>query len=117
METVKQMELWSNLGSHGHYLLTLVDTCVFSLALKPGIMKFWIEVEFNLEGNDKSTPQTMGFLTNVHVLRTSGGNLVILAWRGDEIFCGLFQNWVNLDFILNLTLKVLVNRPTKQERS
>ena len=31
---------------------------------------------------------------------------MILAYTGDELWCGQGQNWVNLDFKLNLILKV-----------
>ena len=45
---------------------------------------------------------------------TSGPNLVILAWMGDELWCGQAQNWVNFYFKLNLTLIVKVDCCPKQ---
>ena len=47
MEIVKQSELWSSLGGHGYYVFTLV-VCVFTLIVKPGIVKFLLK--FDLEG-------------------------------------------------------------------
>ena len=38
---------------------------------------------------------------------TSSPNLVILAWTGDELWCGQPQNGVNFDFKINLTPKTI----------
>ena len=53
-------------------------------------------------------PQTMGFLTKVYCT-----NLVVLARIDDELWCGQAQNGINSNFKLNLTLKVKVDRSTK----
>ena len=45
---------------------------------------FDYEVKFDLQG--QSPPKTMGILTKV--FNTYGPNLVILAWKGDELSCG-----------------------------
>ena len=58
-------------------------------------------------------PQTIGILTKIFC--TSGPNLVVLAWTGDELSRGKAINGVNFDFeSKNLTLKVKVNHPQKQ---
>ena len=49
METVKQSGPWSSLGSHGHYVFTLV-VCVFTLVVIAGMMKIWLLVKFDIDG-------------------------------------------------------------------
>ena len=44
------------------------------------------EIKLNLNYQDRSTPKVIAILTNVFC--TSGPNLVILAWTGDELSCG-----------------------------
>ena len=98
METVKQSEPWSNLGRHGYYVFTLVDVdfeispdtpqcgCVFILMLKSGILKFWFQVIFDLEGHSQLPPKTIGILTKV--ICTCGPKLAILAWIGHSLLLG-----------------------------
>ena len=83
---------------------------VFQVVVKPEILTF--EVKFHLEGQGQSPSKSIGISTNVFL--TSGPNLVILAWMGDELWCRQAQNEVNLDFHLNLTLKVMVDHSTNQ---
>ena len=59
----------------------------------------------------QSTPKIIRILTKVFCI--SGPNLVILAWLEDTLLHRQALNGVNLDFKLNLTLKVKVNRLTK----
>ena len=47
--------------------------------------------KLNLTSQAQSIPITMGILTKV--LCTSGPNLVVLAWTGDEFLCGQAQNF------------------------
>ena len=54
------------------------------------------ENKLNLTCQAQSTPKTIGILTKVFC--TSGPNLVVLAWTGDELSHGETQNWVNFDF-------------------
>ena len=54
------------------------------------------ENKFNLTCQAQSTPKTIGILTKVFC--TSGRNLVVLAWTGDELSLGQAQNGVNFDF-------------------
>ena len=54
------------------------------------------ENKFNLTCQAQSTPKTIGILTKVFC--TSGPNLVVLAWMGDELSLGQAQNEVNFDF-------------------
>ena len=48
-------------------------------------------------------PKTIGILTNVFC--TSGPNLVILAWMGDELWCKQAPNGVTFDFDLKFDLE------------
>ena len=54
------------------------------------------ENELNLTCQAQSTPKTMGVLAKVFC--TSGPNLVVLAWMGDELSHRQAQNVVNFDF-------------------
>ena len=54
------------------------------------------ENKFNLTCQAQSTPKTIGILTEVFC--TSGLNLVVLAWMGDELSLGQAQNGVNFYF-------------------
>ena len=54
------------------------------------------ENKFNLTCQAQSIPKTIGILTKVFC--TSGPNLVVLAWTGDELSLGQAQNGVNCDF-------------------
>ena len=47
---------------------------------------FYFEVKFDLEIQGQLTPKTIGILTKV--FRSSGPNLVILAWTGDKLSRG-----------------------------
>ena len=54
------------------------------------------ENKLNLTCHAQSTPKTIGILTKVFC--TSGPNLVVLAWTGDELSGGKAQNGVNFDW-------------------
>ena len=60
---MQQSGPWSSLDSHGYNVFALVVGCVFHLVAKPPY-------------------PAIGTLTNVFC--TSGPNLVILAWMGDD---------------------------------
>ena len=45
--------------------------------------KFWLGVQFDLEGQGQMSHKTIGISTKLFC--TSGPNLVILAWTGDEL--------------------------------
>ena len=62
---------------------------------------------FDPEGQGQLLPKTIGILTKVFC--TSGPKLVILAWTGDDLWCGQAQNWVNFDFKLNF---IITHTPT-----
>ena len=83
---------------------------VFPVVVRPENSTFL--VKFDLEGQGHLPPQTIGIFTKL--LCTSGQNFLILAWMGNELWCGQAQNGVNYDFRLNLTLKVKVNCPQEQ---
>ena len=54
-------------------------------------VKFDFQVKFDLEGEGRSSPKTIGTLTKV--LCTFVPNLVILAWRSGELSCGQAHDW------------------------
>ena len=54
------------------------------------------EFKYKMTYQARSTPKIIGMLTIVFC--TSGPNLVILAWTGDELSRGQAQNGVNFDF-------------------
>ena len=60
-------------------------------------------VHQNLTYQARSTPKIIGILTKVFC--TSGPNLVILAWTGDELSRGQAQNGVNFDFEVKFDLE------------
>ena len=45
----------------------------------------------------------MGILTEVFC--TFGPNFAIIAWTGDELWCGQVQNGVNFQFLVQFDLK------------
>ena len=59
-----------------------------------------------------STPITIRILTRV--FRTSGPNLVVLAWACDELLWGQAQNGVNCDFEVKFDLEGQGQSPPKQ---
>ena len=54
------------------------------------------EVKFDPEDQVQLSPKTIEVLTKL--FSTFGPNLVILAWMGNELWCGQTQNGVNSDF-------------------
>ena len=73
------------------------------LRCKSDANKHNFENNLNLTCQAQSTPQTVGILTKVFC--TSGPNLVILAWMGDELSRGQAQNWVSFDFEVKFDLE------------
>ena len=61
------------------------------------------ENKLKLTCEAQSTPKTITILTKVFC--TSGPNLVVLAWTGDELSRGKAQNWVNFDFGVKFDLE------------
>ena len=110
METMKQSGLWSSLGTHGS-LVVIWWLCISSSG---EARKFDFKVKFDLEGRGQLLPKTIGILTNVFC--TSGPNLVILGWMGDELWCGQAQNGVNFDFDLKFDLEVQSWLPSQNNR-
>ena len=47
------------------------------------------------------------------VFCTSGPNLVVLVWTGDELSYGQAQNWVNFDFEVKFDLEGQGQSPQK----
>ena len=54
-------------------------------------VKFDFQVKFDLEGQDRSSPKTIGTLTKVFCTFVS--NLVILAWTSGELSCEQARDW------------------------
>ena len=69
------------------------------------------EMELNLTCHDQSTTQTTRILTKVFC--TSGPNLVVLAWTGDELSHGQAQKGVNFDFEVKFDLEGQGQSPPK----
>ena len=67
--------------------------------------------KLNLTNQAQSTPKTIGILTKVFC--NSGSNLVILAWRGDELSHRQAQNGVNFDFEVKFDLEGQGQSPAK----
>ena len=65
----------------------------------------------NLTSQAQSTTKTTGILTKVFC--NSGSNLVILAWRGDELSHGQGQNGENFDFEVEFDLEGQGQSPSK----
>ena len=61
------------------------------------------EIQLNLPYQAQSTPTITRIVTKVFC--TSGPNLLILAWTGDELSRGQGQNWVNVDFEVKFDLE------------
>ena len=70
---------------------------------------FWKKLNLTIQA--QSTPKTTGILTKVFC--NSGSNLVILAWRGDELSHGQTQNGVNFDFEVKFDLEGQGQSPPK----
>ena len=79
--------LWSKFGGH-----SLNGWWVIAWTSSNGV-NFDFEVKFDLEGQGQSPPKTIGNLTKV--FSTYGLNLVILAWKVDELSRG--QTWWRAD--------------------
>ena len=69
------------------------------------------ENKLNLTCQAQSTPKTIVILTKVFC--TSGPNLVVLAWTGDELSNGQAQNGVNFDFEVKFDLEGQGQSPPK----
>ena len=69
------------------------------------------ENKLNLTCHAQSTPKTTGILTKV--FSTSGPNLVVLAWTGDELSHEQAQNGVNFDFEVKFDLEGQGQSPPK----
>ena len=67
---------------------------VFPVVVRPENSTF--QIKFDLEGQGQLPPKTIGILTKI--FSTYGPNLVILAWMGNELWCGQAQNEVNSNF-------------------
>ena len=73
--------------------------------------KTGFKIENEIEDQDQSIPKLIGILTQVFC--TFGPNLVILAWRGDELSCRQAQNGVTFDFEVKFDLEGQGQSPPK----
>ena len=72
-------------------------------------VNFDFEVKFDLEGQDQSTPKTIGILKKVFY--TYGPNLVILAWTDNELSRG--QTWWRMDGLTDGLMDGRTDRQTQ----
>ena len=54
-------------------------------------VNFYFKVQFDHEGQGQSPQKTIGILTKAFY--TSGPNLVMVAWMGDELSCRQAWGW------------------------
>ena len=87
----------------------LYGSYAFPVVVKPENLTF--SVKFDLEGQGQLPPKILGILTMVFY--TSGPNLVILAWTGDELWCGQAQNGVTFVFEVKFDLEGQSRLPLK----
>ena len=113
METMKQSGLWCSLGTHGS-VVVIWWLCISS-SREIFSIKFYLAGQGQLHPHPPPPPQKNQKTKNNRDLNqaisTSDPNLVILAWMGNELWCGQAQYGVNVTFKFNLTLKVKVNSP------
>ena len=86
---------------------------VFPVVVRPENLTFYDK--FDLEGQSQLAPETIGILTKLFC--TSGPNLVILTWMGNELWCGQAQNGVNFDFKVKFDLEDQGQLPPKKNRN
>ena len=72
---------------------------------------FWNKLNLTCEA--QSTPKIIGIFIKVHVFCTSGPNLVILDWIGDELWCRQVQNGVKFYFEIKFDLEGQGQSPPK----
>ena len=80
-------------------------------ANKFGSRKTGFKIENEIEDHNQSIPKLIGILTQVFC--TSGPNLVILAWTGDELSCREAQKGVTFDFEVEFDLEGQGQSPPK----
>ena len=101
--TVHDTTLWANIYVRSHvgcgtdsvFIRFLHVSQIFQRR-KSDANKQDFENMFYLTCHAQSTPKTTGIL--IKVFCTSGPNLVVLAWTGDELSHGKAQNGENFDF-------------------
>ena len=100
-EVVQSIPGWTDtenpyLLSRASYIYPFLQVSQIFQRRKSGANKQDFENKFNLTCQAQSTPNTIRIL--IKVFCTSGPNLVVLAWTGDELSHGEAQNGVNFDF-------------------
>ena len=96
--TVHDKTMWANIFMHSHlgcFHPFLQVSHIFQRR-KSDAKKQDFESKFNLTCQAQSTPKIIGIL--IKVFCTSGSNLLVLAWTGDELLHGQTNNGVNFDF-------------------
>ena len=89
----RQAIIWTNAGI---FLIGALGTNVSEILIK--IYTFSLNKIHLKMSSGKRQPSCIGLNVLTKVLCTSGPNLVIIAWTGDELWCGQAHNGVNLDF-------------------
>ena len=96
---MKQSGLWGSLGTHGS-LVVIWWLCISSSG---EARKFdFLSQIWPWRSRSIATQNNMDLN---QWFCTSGPNLVILTWMGDELWCGQAQNGVNFDFDLKFDLE------------
>ena len=98
--------MWNRLRFHPFFQVSQIFQ-----RRKSDANKHDFENKFNLTRQAQSTPKTIGIL--IKVFCTSGQNLVVLAWTGDELSHGQVQNGVNFDFESKFDLEGKGQSPLK----
>ena len=95
--------LWANIFMHSHLgcgtdpiliHFSQVSQIFQRYKSDANIQEFEKKVKFDM--SIQSTFKTIEILTKAFC--TSGPNLVVLAWTGDELSCRQAQNWISFDF-------------------
>ena len=98
--TVHDMILWANVYMRSHLGWgtdsVFIQFCRSQKYFKGDANEQDFENKLNLTCQAQSNPKTIGILTKAFY--TSGPNLVVPVWTGDELSHGEAQNGVNFDF-------------------
>ena len=107
--TVHDMTLWANIFVHTNLgcgtdsVFMFMQVSQIFQRRKSDAIKQDFENRLNLTCEAQSILKTIGILTKLFC--TSGPNLVVLAWMGNELWCGQAQNGLNADFEVKFELE------------
>ena len=95
--------VWSHMGCRRVHQTLLLHVPQILQRRKSDANKRDFEIKLNLTYQAWLTPKIIGILTTVFC--TSGSNLVVLAWMGDELSYRQAQNGVYFDFEVKFDLE------------